>query len=81
MSVPASHLIVQEAHKEFNSLVDKISAKYEQLDSGEYGAVGTLAFNAKSAELASLFAHMGKLCQRLNLPMPVQLHRLPFFKH
>ena len=38
---------VQEAHKEYNSSTDQIWAKYEQLDSGEYGAVGTLAFNAE----------------------------------
>ena len=38
---------VQEAHKEYNSLTDQIRAKYEQLDSGEYGAVGTPAFNAE----------------------------------
>ena len=58
MSVPVSHLMVEEAHKEFNSLADKIAAKYEQLDSGEFGAVGTPAFNAKSAKLASIFAGM-----------------------
>ena len=54
---------------------------YEQLDSGKFGAVATLVFNAMSAKLASLFAHMSQLCQRLNLSMPAQLHRLPFFKH
>ena len=81
MSVPITQLTVEEAHKEFNSLVDRIAAKYEQLDSGEFEAVGTLAFNAKSAKLASLFACMSQLCGRLNLPMPAQLHRLPFFKH
>ena len=81
ISVPVSHLIVEEADKEFNSLVDKIADKYEQLDSSEFGAVGTLAFNTKSAKLASLFARMSELYQRLNLPMPAQLHRLPFFKH
>ena len=32
-------LIVQEAHKEYNSLTDRIWAKYKQLDSGEYGVV------------------------------------------
>ena len=58
VSVPVSHITVEEAHKDFNSLPDKIAAKYEQLDSSEFGAVGTPAFNAKSAELASLFAHM-----------------------
>ena len=39
MFIPVSHLTVEEAHKEFNSLTDKISAKCEQLDSGEFGAV------------------------------------------
>ena len=61
MSIPVSHLTVEETHKEFNSLADKIVAKYEQLDSGEFGAFGTLAF--KSATLASLFAHKSQLCQ------------------
>ena len=77
MSVLVSQLAVGQAHKEFSSLADKIAAKYEQLDSGEFGKVSTLAFN-KSAKLASLFAHMSQLCQRLNLPILVQLHRLPF---
>ena len=81
MSVPVSHLTVEEAHKEFNSLADKIAAKYEQLDSGEFLSVGTPAFKAKSAKLASLIAHMSQLYARLNLPMPAQLYRLPFFKH
>ena len=65
------------AHMEFNSLAGRTAAKYEQLDSSKFWAVGTLAFNAKSAELASLFAHMSQLCARLNLP----IHRLPFFNH
>ena len=30
-------MTVQEVHKEYNSLTDQIRAKYEQLDSGEYG--------------------------------------------
>ena len=58
-------------------MADRIAAKYEQLDSGKFRAVGILAFNAKSAKLASL----SQLCARLNLPMLAQLHRLPFFKH
>ena len=70
MSVPVSHLTVEEAHKEFISLADKITAKYEQLDSSKFGTFGTPAFNARSAELARLFAHMSQLCARLNLPMP-----------
>ena len=41
MSIPVNLLTVEQAHKEFNSLVDKIAAKYEQLDSGKFGAVGT----------------------------------------
>ena len=83
MSSPVSHFTVEEAHKEFNSLVDKIVAKHEQPDSGKFGAVGTPAFNAKSKsiKLASLFACVGQLWARLNLPMPAQFHRLPFFKH
>ena len=63
MSVPVSHLTVEEAPKEFNSLADKIAAKYEQLDSGDFLSVGAPAFNAKSAELASLVAHMSQLCE------------------
>ena len=43
-------LTVQEAHKKYNSLTDQIWAKYEQLDSGKYGAVGTPAFNADFAK-------------------------------
>ena len=56
ISVPVTQLTVEEAHEEFNSIVDRNAAKYEQLDSGEFWAVGTLAFNAKSAKLAVLFA-------------------------
>ena len=51
-------MTVQEAHKEYNSLTDQIWAKYEQLDSSEYGAVGTPAFNAEACELANLLAHV-----------------------
>ena len=63
-------MTVQEAHKEYNSLTDQIQAKYKQLDSGEYGAVGTPAFNAEACELANLLARVGQLCQKLNLPTP-----------
>ena len=52
---------MQEAHKEYNSLTDQIWAKYEQLDSGEYGAVGTPAFNAEACEFANLLARMSQL--------------------
>ena len=48
MPKPVFLMTVQEAHKEYNSLMDKIRAKYEQLDSAEYGAVGTPAFNGWS---------------------------------
>ena len=43
MPKPVYLLIVQEVHKEYNSLTDQIRAKCEQLDSGEYGEVGTPA--------------------------------------
>ena len=74
-------MTVQEAHKKYNSLTDQIWAKYEQLDSGEYGAVGTPAFNPEGCELANLLAHVSQLCQKLNLPTPKELYRPMFFKH
>ena len=75
MQKPVYLLNVQEAHKEYNSLADQIRAKYGQLDSGEYGAVGTRAFNAEACELANLLAHVSQLCQKLNLPTPKELYR------
>ena len=60
-------LTVQEAHKEYNSLTDQIWAKYEQLDSGKYGAVGTPAFKAEACELANLLVCVS---QKLTLPTP-----------
>ena len=74
MPKPVYLFTVHEAHKEHNSLTDQIWAKYEQLDSCEYGAVGTPAFNAESCELANLLA-------RLNQPSPKDLYRPTFFKH
>ena len=62
-------------------MADQIRAKYEQLDSSKYGAVGTPAFNAEACELANLLAHVSQLCQKLNLPPPKELYRLTFFKH
>ena len=59
MSVPVSNLTFEEAHKEFNSLADRIAAKHEKLDSSEFGAVGVLSFNAK---LAVLSVCMSQLC-------------------
>ena len=81
MPKPVYLLTVQEAHKEYNSLTNQIRAKYEQLDSGEYGAFGTQAFNAEAYELANLLARVSQLCQKLNLPTPKELYRPMFFKH
>ena len=81
MFIPVSQVTVEQAHKKFNLMAGKIAAKYEQLESHEFGTVSTPSFNAKFAELPSLFACMSQLCQRLNLPIPGQLHRLLFFKH
>ena len=79
--VPVGQLTVAQAHQEFTKLVDQILAKFVQLYSGKFVAVGTPAFDAKMHELAVLFAHMSQLCQRLSLPIPAHLHRPPFFKH
>ena len=73
MTKPVYLLTVQKAHKEYNSLMDQIWAKYEQLDSGKYGAVDTSAFNAEACELANLLARVSQLCQKLNLPPPKEL--------
>ena len=81
MPKPVYLLTVQEAQKEYNSLTDQILAKYEQLDSGEYGSVDTPAFKAEACELANLLAHVSQLCQKLNLPIPKELYRPTFFKH
>ena len=74
-------MTVHEANKEYNSLMDQIRAKYEQLDSGEYGTVDTPAFIAEACELANLLAHVSQLCQKLNLPTPKELYRPMVFKH
>ena len=81
MSKPVYLLTVLEAHKECNSLTDQIWAKYEQLGSGEFEAVGTLAFKAEACELANLLACVSQLCQKLNLRPPKELYRPTFFKH
>ena len=74
-------MTVQEAHKEYNSLTDQIQAKYEQLDSGEFGSPDTPAFDAESCELANLLARVSQLCTKLNLLTPKELYRPTFFKH
>ena len=81
MPKPVYLLTVQEVHKEYNSLTDQIWAKYEQLDSGEYGAVGMPTFKAEACELANLLAHVSQLCQKLSLLPPKELYRPTFFKH
>ena len=75
MPKPIYLLTVQEANKEYNSLMDQIQAKYEQLDLDESGSVGTTAFNAEACELANLLARVSQLCQKLNLPPPKELGR------
>ena len=74
-------MTVREAHKEYNSLTDQIWAKYEQLDSGEFGTVGTPAFKAEACELAILLVCVSQLCQKLNLPPPKELYMPMVFKH
>ena len=81
MPKPVYLMTVQETHKEYNSLMDQIRAKYEQLDTGEYGSVDTPAFKAEACELANLLACVSQLCQKLNLPPPKELDRLTVFKH
>ena len=74
-------MTVQEAHKEYSSLMDQIQGKYKQLDSGEFWSAGTPAFNAADCELANLLAHVSQLCQKLNLSTPNEFYRPMFFKH
>ena len=81
MPKPVFLMTVQETHKEYNSLTDQIQAKYEQLDSGEFGSPGTPAFDAEACELANLLARVSQLCQKLNLLTPKELYRPTFFKH
>ena len=72
---------LQEAHKEYNSLMDKNRAKYKQLDSGKFGSPGTPAFDAEACQLAHLLACVSELCKKLNLPPPKELYRPMVFKH
>ena len=75
MPKPVYLMTVQEAHKEYNSLTNKIRAKYEQLDSGELGSPGTPAFDAEACEFANLLAHVSELCKKLSLPPAKELYR------
>ena len=81
MLKPVYLMTGQEAHKEYNSLTDKIRAKYKLLDSGEFGSPGTPAFDAEACELANLLACVSELCIKLNLSTPKELYRPTFFKH
>ena len=56
MPKPVYLMTVQEAHKEYNSMIDQIRAKYELLDSGKCGDIDTPLFKAESCELAHLMA-------------------------
>ena len=76
MPKPVYLMTVHEAHKEYNSLIDQIRAKYELLDSGECGSVGTPAFNAECSELAHLMACMSELCETGGQPLKLA-HTLP----
>ena len=47
MAKPDWLMTIQEAHKEYNSLINQMGVKNEQLDLCKYGAVGTQAFDAE----------------------------------
>ena len=81
MATPVGNLTVDEAQAEFSKLIDQITAIDEKLKLGEFGEATSAPFIAKVQELASLFAHISQLCQRLNIPMPKQLWWMPYFKH
>ena len=74
-------MTVHEAHKEYNSIIDQIRAKYKLLDSGECGDIDTPLFKAESCELAHLMARMSDLYKHLKQPMPKDLHKPLHFKH
>ena len=81
MPKPVFLMTVQETYKEYNSLTDQIRAKYEQLDSGEYGSVDTPAFKAEACEFTNLLACVSQLCQKLSLPpLIIQVHSLQALK-
>ena len=75
-------MTVQDAHKEYSSLMDQIRAKYEQLDSGEFGSPGTPASDAEACELADLLAGVRQLLSETEpAATPKELYRPTFFKH
>ena len=81
MSKPVFLMTVQEVHKEYNFLTDKIRAKYEQLDSGKFGSHGTPAFDAEACKLANLLVRVSQLCTKLSLLTPKELYRPMFLQH
>ena len=56
MPKPVYLMTVHEAHKEYNSIIDQIRAKYKLLDSGECGDIDTPLFKAELCELSHLMA-------------------------
>ena len=80
MPKPVYLMTVQEAHKEYNSLTDQIRAKYEQLDSGEFGSPGNPAFDAEACELANLLAHVSHKTQPADSKGIIQAHVLQALK-
>ena len=64
MPKPVFFMTVQEIHKEYNFLTDKIRAKYKQLDLGKFGSPGTPAFDGEACELANLLARVSQLCKK-----------------
>ena len=54
MPKPVYLMTVHEAHKEYNSIIDQIGAKYELLDSGKCEDIDTPLFKAESCELTHL---------------------------
>ena len=81
MPKPVDCMTLEEAHQEYSSLVDKITAAYAELDSGELGNSSTPAWQAKISELAHMYAWVCDLCKRLNISVPATLWRPPHFKH
>ena len=69
------------AHQEHTKLVAEIAELRGQLDSGEFGSVGTPAFQAKIKDLAKLYARLEVLAKQLGLPKTTELYRPPQWKH